>query len=632
MRNTLFIFTFMLIGAFAIGQTPRVPSVIQFAEMELRLNDRAREEIQLDVNSLTRSEKYFNIKLERVIQYFPIIERILREENVPDDFKYLVIQESALIPDAVSTSNAVGFWQFKESSGQEVGLRIDRQVDERMNIVSATRGAAKYLKTSNFYYNNWIYSLIAYNTGRGGAEAHVDRRHFGDKKMDINKHTHWYVKKYLAHKIAFQDALSRNYIQTKSLYEYTDGGGKSLSEIAAELNVEPDELFVYNKWVRRGKIPTDKIYTVIIPGERQPQGLIVETVKGNGTHVPVPDHGKYPLIKKIKNSDSRILLINGIPGTLAGKGEDIESLADVGQIPLKDFLKYNDIDITHRVIPGQAYYFDKKKNKAREHYHTVYPGENSWIIAQKYGIKENKLLRKNRIKANHSDFKAGRVVWMRFIRPPDHPVEYREIPKEFTSTAHKPTERSYSENPVSLETGPLEDPVNSEEDQPEEGRDNYIETHLEQSKDYSTGNNTPEKSTGENSQNGYYGNPSNGSTNTSFPLFHVVEAGETLYGISRKYEIPVEKIRIINDLSVDEGLQIGQKIYLKNPFPEKPPPGEKENIEENPTNPYMIYHVKKGETLYGISRKFNVSIEEIMDWNSKNDYFIQEGDLLKIKQ
>jgi len=128
----------------------------------------------------------------------------LQEENVPDDFKYLVIQESALIPDAISSANAVGFWQFKESSGQEVGLRIDRNIDERMNVVSATRGACRYLKTNNFYYDNWLYALLAYNTGRGGAETHIDSRHFGDKKMEINKHTHWYVKKYLAHKIAFQ--------------------------------------------------------------------------------------------------------------------------------------------------------------------------------------------------------------------------------------------------------------------------------------------------------------------------------------------------------------------------------------------------------------------------------------------
>jgi membrane-bound lytic murein transglycosylase D len=627
MKNFLLLIFYIMINQLVAGQPPRVPSVIQFADMELRLNDRAREEIQLDVNSLTRSEKYFNIKLERVIQYFPIIERILKEENVPDDFKYLVIQESALIPDAVSTSNAVGFWQFKKSSGEEVGLRIDRYVDERMNIVSATRGAAKYLKTNNFYYNNWLYSLIAYNTGRGGAEAHINRRHFGDRKMEINKHTHWYVKKYLAHKIAFQEGLSKNNINTKSLYEYTEGGGKSLSQIAAELNVNPDELVTYNKWVRRGKIPTDKMYTVVVPGKQKPSGLIVETAKRNGTHIHIPDRGSYPLIKKSANNNSRILSVNGIPGTIAKAGDDIKSLAGLGQISLKNFLRYNDIDVSHRVIPGQVYYFKKKKNKAREHYHTVYPGENSWNISQKYGIKEKKLLRKNRIRTDYKDFQTGRIVWMRFIRPSDHPVEYVEVPIEPAATY---TDAGKSSSPVEplTETDPVEEPLVNQDDNP----DDYIETHFEEEKKDPADNNPAEVFSGMSGKNDDYSSSSFNSMEDGLPLFHIVEAGETLYGISRKYSVSLESIRNINDLGFDETLQIGQKIYLKNPFPSESMSELKNNNGKNEDNSYIIYHVKKGETLYGISRKFDVTIDEILDWNSKNDYSIQEGDLLKIKR
>ena len=86
--------------------------------------------------------------------YFPIIENIFKEEGVPDDFKYLSLQESGLISDAVSTSNAVGFWQFKDFTAREVGLRVDKQIDERKNIVSSTRGAAVYLKRNNFLMNN----------------------------------------------------------------------------------------------------------------------------------------------------------------------------------------------------------------------------------------------------------------------------------------------------------------------------------------------------------------------------------------------------------------------------------------------------------------------------------------------
>lgn len=630
MRRTLSIILFVLMRYPILGQSPTVPSVIQFADMELRLNERTREEIQLDVDALTRSQKYFNIKLDRVIQYFPIIERVLREENVPDDFKYLVIQESALIPDAISSANAVGFWQFKESSGQEVGLRIDRNIDERMNVVSATRGACRYLKTNNFYYDNWLYALLAYNTGRGGAETHIDSRHFGDKKMEINKHTHWYVKKYLAHKIAFQDALAKDKILSRYLYEYTDGGGSSLSEIAAELNVDPDELINYNKWVRRGRIPTDKVYTVIVPTTERPQEMIAMTqtnLRGNGAHIPTPERGKYPLIKHIDSSDSRLYSINGIPGTLAKNGDDIEKLADLGGIPMKDFLKYNDIDIAHQVIPGQVYYFKKKRNKAREHYHTAYPGENSWTIAQKYGIKEKRLLRKNRIRINHSDFKNGRIVWLRFIRPEDQPIEYAEItslpPGQNQEEVSRSTEAQTFNNPVtetiSSQKGPDTEP------------DNYIDTHFEQPKENSIEQNGVESIALAGYVEDHDQSQTDGALSTS-PLFHIVEAGETLYGISRKYGVSVEDLRLINDISMGEELPIGRKIYLKNPFPDEPSIDLSRNNESNELNSYIIYHVKKGETLYAISKRFNVTVAEIMNWNQKNDYSIKEGDMLRIKR
>ncbi|MEL7145217.1 MAG: transglycosylase SLT domain-containing protein, partial [Bacteroidota bacterium] len=123
----ILVLTTLLVNV-AQSQIPQVPSQMEFAGMKLKITDAARAEMQRQVNSLRASDKYFKIKLDRVNLYFPIIERVFKEENLPDDFKYLVIQESALISDAVSSANAVGFWQFKDFTGREVGLRIDKQV------------------------------------------------------------------------------------------------------------------------------------------------------------------------------------------------------------------------------------------------------------------------------------------------------------------------------------------------------------------------------------------------------------------------------------------------------------------------------------------------------------------------
>ena len=180
---------------------------MQFAGMTLTIRDDARREIQKDVNALTQSPRHHNIKVERAKTYFPIIEKVFEEERVPDDFKYLVLQESALIADAVSVSNAVGFWQFKDFTALEMGLRVDKEIDERMNIVSSSRAAARYIKKNNFYFNNWIYALQAYQMGAGGVLKSEKEAKSGLKHMEITSGTYWYIKKYLAHKIAFEDAV-----------------------------------------------------------------------------------------------------------------------------------------------------------------------------------------------------------------------------------------------------------------------------------------------------------------------------------------------------------------------------------------------------------------------------------------
>jgi len=153
--------------------------------MTLNIHADARAEIQKDVDRLHSSPRYFNLMVERAKTYFPIIERTFKEERVPDDLKYLVLQESALISNAVSSSNAVGYWQFKAETAKEMGLQINSQVDERMNIVAASRGAAKYFKHSNNYFNNWLHVVQSYQMGIGGTMRALGEEQHGSRHAEI---------------------------------------------------------------------------------------------------------------------------------------------------------------------------------------------------------------------------------------------------------------------------------------------------------------------------------------------------------------------------------------------------------------------------------------------------------------
>src|ERR1700753_214357 len=76
------------------GQAIDVPDKVSFANMILHIKPEAKEEIQKKVSSLTKSPTHYKEISDRVNLYMPFIEKVLKEEGVPEDFKYLVIQES----------------------------------------------------------------------------------------------------------------------------------------------------------------------------------------------------------------------------------------------------------------------------------------------------------------------------------------------------------------------------------------------------------------------------------------------------------------------------------------------------------------------------------------------------------
>ncbi|MHA7878023.1 MAG: transglycosylase SLT domain-containing protein [Bacteroidota bacterium] len=429
MKRCLFLVYFTLSITTAYGHAaPQVPSSIQFADIKLKLSQGARKRIQQKVNSLTKSDKHFKALLNRANLFLPIIERILKEENLPLDFKYLVMQESELVADAVSIANAIGFWQFKQVAAQEMGLEMNQHVDERMHIVAATRAAARYLKQHNEDFNNWLYAMLAYNEGRTGAQKFIQKRYLGTKTMTIKQHAHQYIIHFLAYKVAFAPVLGKAKHPTLYLYEYPEVHGKTLSEIANELGADIQKVKEHNKWLKSYRVPYDATCVAVIPMTYQQYARSTNFIKEN----MAIDYSRYwkkaesfPAIttRVCKKSNAKITMVNNITGAVAIGGDSLTLLAEAGNISLSQFLVLNDLDKHHLIVPGQVYYYKPKKNKANTHFHIVRSGDTWWSIAQKYGIKKKILLLKNRL---HKEvpLEAGRVLWLRFIRPYNIPVAY----------------------------------------------------------------------------------------------------------------------------------------------------------------------------------------------------------------
>ncbi|WP_461130520.1 LysM peptidoglycan-binding domain-containing protein [Spirosoma aerophilum] len=433
--TTCFVLISLIVSAQVVS-VPVVPEQVSFADIVVRLNPDARRIVQQDVNALLANRQYWTAKLDRVVLYFPMIESILIDEDVPTDFKYLAVQESSLTPDAVSSSTAVGYWQFKRETATDNGMRVDEEIDERKSITGSTHGAAKYLKRSNGQFNNWVASLYSYYLGAGGISKLIPPEWAYAREVALDGNTDRYILRFFAHKVAIENALKFHQTSNRfALIEYPNGGGKTMRSIAEELGVDEFELRKYNRWVLGEGVPTDKTYVMAIPvASDQINDVRQKIVSVSSKKTPefVQNDVGFPVLRRVttgisSKNDPILYEINGLPGIQAQAGDNSGSLARKAKISLSSFLRYNDMSDRDPVIVNDIYYLAKKRKKALVPFHTVREDETARSISQRYGIRLKKLMRYNRLDRVQK-LATGRVMWLRERRPSNKPVEVINSP------------------------------------------------------------------------------------------------------------------------------------------------------------------------------------------------------------
>jgi hypothetical protein len=178
---------------------PEVPDSIKFAGQWIKLTDldlKERFDRELIVNNFWHSNTILYLK--RANRWFPLMSKILLEEGVPQDMLYLAVIESGLTQ-ATSPSGARGFWQFMEPTAREYNLRVDNEVDERLNVEKSTRAACKYLKSAYQNFNSWTLAAAAYNMGEAGVQSNLNRQDVESYfDLSLNSETARYVFRILA--------------------------------------------------------------------------------------------------------------------------------------------------------------------------------------------------------------------------------------------------------------------------------------------------------------------------------------------------------------------------------------------------------------------------------------------------
>jgi membrane-bound lytic murein transglycosylase D len=526
-KISFLVFTFLFLSfSSTFAQIPQVPAELEFADLIVRINPQARREIQLDVDAQYRNPSYFKIKQERVNLYMPLIERELIAAGVPIDLKYLAIQESGLISDAVSTSNAVGFWQFKQGTAEEVFLRVDNQVDERQNIVSSTKGAALYLQKHNKTFDNWMCALVSYQMGLGGAKAYFGAQYNGKGVIDIDRNSHWYFKKFLAHKIAFENQIGVFVSSTSQrLVEVRVQGPTTLSALAKKYRVSESHLKEYNTWAKNGKVPGDRTYSLVfIKDSSLPQveqAVIKESIPNKITQNSSSSSKSSPSYKQAnsyprvagnttKSSEPDQITVNNLDGVQAASTTSPSNFSEKIGLKEKKFRKLNDLDEEDRIEAGKYYYTEKKKSKAEVETHIVQQGETLWKISQKYGIKLSSLKSKNRIRKD-SELKVGMVLSLQDPRKRGEEIEIVRVP------APTPLRTVVAESSPIIE--------------------NQVKPALENT----------QQSTAPNK------------------VTHTVSSGDTLFNVSKRYGVSVDELKSWNGIGSQNIISIGQKLVIFRP-------------------------------------------------------------------
>jgi hypothetical protein len=253
-----------------------LPEKLDFAGENVPMDQwdvREKLDREILVNTYWHSNTLLCIK--RAQRWFPVIEPILKENEIPDDFKYLALIESSLTQ-AVSPSGATGFWQFLEATGKDYGLEVNDEVDERYHIEKATRAACHYFRDSYDQFGSWAMVAASYNMGNGGLFRQSERQRSGNYwDLLLNDETSRYVFRILAVKEIMNHADQYGFvIRPADLYQpltYTEVQvSEPIEDFAAfaqQYSISYKALKLYNPWLRQSYLKNKerKTYTIKIP-------------------------------------------------------------------------------------------------------------------------------------------------------------------------------------------------------------------------------------------------------------------------------------------------------------------------------------------------------------------------------
>lgn len=261
-----------------LNKTFKIPENVTFAGEKIPLeNIDTRESLEREILTSAYRHSSTILIIKRANRYLPVIEKTLKKNDIPDDFKFLAAAESEY-SNMISPAGATGFWQIMPETGREQGMEINIIVDERYDVEKSTQFACDYFRKSYEKYGNWTLAAASYNGGRAAIDEQIEiqgQNNYYD--LLLAEETSRYIFRAVAYKLIISDPESYGFtINNDELYpelKYyevkVDTAVKSFSKFAAQFGTNYKLLKLLNPWLRKPYLTPKpgKEYIIKIPAE-----------------------------------------------------------------------------------------------------------------------------------------------------------------------------------------------------------------------------------------------------------------------------------------------------------------------------------------------------------------------------
>lgn len=576
--------------------------------------------------------------------YFPMIERVFKEYKIPAEFKYLAIVESALNPYAVSPVGATGMWQFMFTTAKMYDLKITSHIDERRDPLLATHAAAKYFVDMYRRYGDWLLVIAAYNCGPGNVNRAIRKAGGGQKtfweiRQFLPQETRGYVPAYIAANYIMSCAEMHNLYPAYPNFSFmTDtlhfSKPVAFKDIVKVCGINNEELKILNPIFKKDFIPAySESYMVKLPATRR--DLVARNIDSLYKLFPQVSSDEEFVLNTDPMAKSRTIFKTHV----VKKGETLAKLANKYDVEIRDIKKWNGLSknalkrgqrikikkqlAAPTVVPANAIARNKnvikldsdstvviaqntEKQKISYEYvtkkvtksHKVKRGENLSLIAAKYDVSSADIKKWNKLRSNN--LMAGKVLSIKT-------TEQVKVAKRIS----KPK----SDSPVII-SGEEVQAVNTSATE----ESNTLTASTE------TKNTTSEMEL----------------IKIERIVKYKVRKGDYLSTIAEKNKVSVQDIRTWNNMKrsvVMAGQTLiikkyDEKLVAKNSAKKEDNLVAKKIPERNSDEKFVFHKVEKGDTLYGIAKKYAwMTVEKIKEINGiKTSDELKAGMILKISK